>query len=439
MRNHAQLRTTGFDLGIFVEQIKAYAHLQAPVAPLLGPGHNTLGDHFSPAMVVFAPLFRAFPHAQTLLVAQAVLFALAVVPLSRWATRTLGLTAGVVVAIGYGLSWGVQAALNFDFHEIALAVPMLACSMVALGERRFAAALLWALPLVFVKEDLGLTVAVIGGLVAFWSTGAMRRLGVVTVLWGVGWTALAIKVIIPALSTNGQYGQGSKLPEGGLATAVDSAANGVFGGDPRAATLFLLLLITAFAALRSPLVLVAVPTVAWRFISDNTAFWGPVFHYSAVLMPVMFAALIDALIRGRRDGWFSLRAQRVVLAVVAVVALAALPSLPLSKLVQAQTWRPDEQVSAVHELAEQIPAGATVAASNHIAPQLTADYEVSVFPRRDAEHASTPTDAEWIMVNVSRPAGWPKNADGDREALRAARAAGYVDVAGAAGIELLRK
>jgi hypothetical protein len=50
----------------------------------------------------------------------------------------------------------------FDFHEIAFAVPLLACSLSALVRRRPRAAAAWALPLVFVKEDQGLTVAAIG-------------------------------------------------------------------------------------------------------------------------------------------------------------------------------------------------------------------------------------------------------------------------------------
>jgi uncharacterized membrane protein len=439
LRNHAQLRTSGFDLGIFTEEAKAYSELRAPVVPLLGPGYNALGDHFSPAMALFGPLYRALPSAQTLLIAQAVLFALAVIPLSRWAVRSLGVTAGIVVAVGYGLSWGVQAAVNYDFHEIALAMPLLAFSLTALGNRRWAAALLFALPLVFVKEDLGLTVAVIGALVAYWTSGAMRRYGLATIVWGAGWTVLAVKVIIPALSADGHYIQSSKLPSGGIASAVDAAANGVFGGDSRAATLFLLLLITGFVALRSPLVLVALPTVAWRFVSDNTSFWGPIFHYSAVLMPIMFAALIDALVRGRSDGFFTDRARRAVLAAVAVVALAATPSLPLWKLVHAETWRPNDQVAAVHELAELIPHGTEVAASNNVIPQLAADYEVSVFPRRVGGIVGGNVDTDWILVNASNPPGWPRDRAGDQESLRDARANGYVDVANKDGLILLRK
>ena len=174
------------------------------------------------------------------------------------------------------------------------------------------------------------TVLVIGALVAYWTAGATRIRGILTSLWGIGWTVLAVKVLIPWFSSDGRYGQGSKLPSGGVAGAVDSAWNGVVGGDSRASTVLLLLLITGFAALRSPLTVIALPTLAWRFVSDNSNFWGPIYHYSAILMPILFAALVDALVRGRRDGGISTRARRGILGVVLVVAVASVPSLPLA-------------------------------------------------------------------------------------------------------------
>ena len=56
--------------------------------------------------------------------------------------------------------------IEFDFHEIALAVPLIAFSLSALVRRRPAAAICWAAPLVFVEESQGFTVAAIGLLLA---------------------------------------------------------------------------------------------------------------------------------------------------------------------------------------------------------------------------------------------------------------------------------
>ena len=59
----------------------------------------------------------------------------------------------------------------------------------------------------------------------------------------------------------------------------------------------MLLLPTAFLALRSPLALIAVPSLLLRFVSTNSAFWGTYWHYNATVMPIIFIAAIDGLAR----------------------------------------------------------------------------------------------------------------------------------------------
>ena len=108
------------------------------------------------------PFFRAFPSAATLLIAQALLAAASVFPVSQLAREKLGIGPGRAIAFAYGFSWGLQQLAQFDFHEIAFAVPLLAFSLCALARGRIKAAVWWALPLVFVKEDQGFTVAAIG-------------------------------------------------------------------------------------------------------------------------------------------------------------------------------------------------------------------------------------------------------------------------------------
>ena len=140
-----------------------------------GPGFNLLGDHFQPIVALVAPFFRLFPTPVTLLVAQALLTAVSVVPVCRAAQVLLGTGVSRVIGVAYGFSWGLQEMIIFDFHEIAFAVPLLACSLSALVRRRPRAAAAWALPLVFVKEDQGLTVAAIGLVMIALAAGAWVR------------------------------------------------------------------------------------------------------------------------------------------------------------------------------------------------------------------------------------------------------------------------
>ena len=169
-----------FDLGFFESVIRDYAHGHLPELPLTDTTVATL--HFSPALALLAPVVWIWPSPIAVLVAQAVLVAAGVVPLMRVGRARLDGLGGrgeLRPRPGFGALFG------FDFHEVALAVPLLAFSMAAMVRGEHRAAVLWALPLVLVKEDLGLTVAALG-LVVFlrglaplgrrsrWSFGARR-------------------------------------------------------------------------------------------------------------------------------------------------------------------------------------------------------------------------------------------------------------------------
>jgi hypothetical protein len=172
---YLRLDPGSWDLGIFTEYVRQLAHLHAPTVSIRGTGFNLLGDHFQPIVGLLAPFFRVFPTPETLLVAQALLTAASVIPVCRAAQELLGTWASRGIGLAYGFSWGLQQMVNFDFHEIAFAVPLLAFSLSALVRRRLRPAVLWALPLVFVKEDQGFTVAAIGLVIAGTGLAVLAR------------------------------------------------------------------------------------------------------------------------------------------------------------------------------------------------------------------------------------------------------------------------
>ncbi|WP_244937753.1 DUF2079 domain-containing protein, partial [Cellulomonas uda] len=164
-----RFESPSWDLGIFTQLARRYAHLEAPVVTIKGDGFNLLGDHFHPLLVLLGVPYRIAPSALTLLVVQGLLFAFSVYVVGREAVRVLGALQGASVAAAYAVSFGLVGAVAAQFHEIAFAVPLLALALVAFLRERWWAAALWAAPLVLVKEDLGLTVAALGA-VMWWRT-----------------------------------------------------------------------------------------------------------------------------------------------------------------------------------------------------------------------------------------------------------------------------
>ncbi|MFC6354917.1 DUF2079 domain-containing protein [Luethyella okanaganae] len=300
---------------------------------------NLLGDHFHPLLAFLAPVYALAPHAFTLLVVQALCFAVAAGILTRTAIRSLGTIAGgVLLGAAFGLSWGLQYAAEAQFHEIALAVPLLTGSLCALLERRWGVASVWAGLLVFVKEDLGLTVVVIGLLIAYRSR---RPLGLWLAAWGLAWFAIATLVVLPLVNPNGSWAYA------GNANPVSLLADlsGLFSPS-KGHTLLLLMVITGGLLVRSPVAFVLLPTLAWRFLSTNHGYWGPTWHYGAVLMPIAFIALLDVVERGPISHWAWLRRHsRHGVAVSITAAIMLLPSLPLWTILTPTVW---EQSSRAH-------------------------------------------------------------------------------------------
>ena len=407
-----QLNPTSWDLGIYTEYVKQYAHLKAPVVDIRAAGFNLLGDHFQPIVALLAPIFRVFPSAATLLIAQALLAALSVFPVSQLAREKLGVGPGRAIALAYGFCWGLQQMVEFDFHEIAFAVPLLAFSLSALVRGHLKAATWWALPLVFVKEDQGFTVAAIGlyliiaglrasgpapatsgpqergstgGVPANQDPDGLRRMraGLLLLIWGFGWSFLAIGVIIPHVNPAHQYGywsDGGVLAPGGHLSALGLVEQFLHAWPDKLQTIVLLLLPTAFIALRSPLALIAVPSLLLRFLSTNSSFWGTFWHYNATIMPIVFIAAIDALVRiraamdsddpggfaswasGRRGPWCAILAgaRHYGVAMMLAIAVPLAFYFPLSNLWNAQTYRISPHVAAAEAAMAKVPDGATV-------------------------------------------------------------------------------
>lgn len=354
VRQWARFDVPSWDQGIFTQLMRAYSELRSPVVPIKGEGFMLLGDHFHPLLVILAPFYALWPSGLTLLVAQAALVGISAGVVAWCALRHLGLWPGLAVGMAYGLSWGLQSAVASQFHEIALALPFLALSLSALVNNAHRAAALWALPLLAIKEDLGLTVAVIGVVIALRGS---RRLGMGLAAAGVIAFGLTVYVILPWLNVDGVWDYAEDSIVSMILSDPGAAMPTLFTGFGAKLLLVLLTLgITGFLAVRSPLVLITLPTFAWRLTSDVPFHWGTDWHYSAVLMPVVFLAAVDVLRRRRTQ-------RRLVPLASAFMALAALvltTQFPLADLARAETYSASDQHAGAIATMAAIPDDAVV-------------------------------------------------------------------------------
>lgn len=356
--------TPSWDLAIFTQMAQAYSHFSVPIVPIKGPDFNLWGDHFHPILVLLGPVYALFPSPTTLLVVQNAMVAFASFAIVRFTQRAFALAqkaedaqksepakyrgviptiTGLLLGAGFALSFGVQQAIAAQFHEVAFAVPLLAMSLGYLvlasrvsgteRARYLAYACWWSLPIAFVKEDMGITVAAIG-LIIFIRTGwlstavdiLMPRLSAGTpapmrtrmqqlysswartpavaestmvMIWGVFWSVVAIYVILPYFNSGGNFDYADKVNFSAALGDPFGSVLQMLGNNTKLATLGLLLMTGALLWVISPLAAIALPTLAWRLLSTMESYWASTWHYSLVLMPVVFLALLDAVLRVR--------------------------------------------------------------------------------------------------------------------------------------------
>ncbi|MEU7830873.1 DUF2079 domain-containing protein [Nonomuraea sp. NPDC049129] len=427
----ANFKAGAYDLVIFDQAIRSYSQFRLPIAIVkgvhngFGPDFSTLGDHWSPILALLAPLYWLFDGPVTLLVAQAVLLAAAVVPLWVFTRRALGPGAAHLVAVAYTLSWPVVETVAFDFHEAAFAPLLTAVLLERHQAGKRVGVVTAALALLCVKEDMGLLVAGFG-LVLLTQRG-WRVLGGAFVAGGAAYTWLASQVLIPLFGGRADYywAYGALGPDmrGVAHTALTDplAVLAQFGSPPvKLVTLALLLGITLLAAPLSPLLIMAVPLLAERMLASSFPnWWVAGYHYNAFVVVVVFAAGVDGVRRLRaRHAPSGDRLTRVWALGVVGFALVSVPFFSLAGLADPDSYRHDARERAAAAAVAVVPDGVLVEVANNLAPALSGRSRVLLWDR-------TQRGAPWVVADVGRKTFPFVNVAEQRERVRLLVGSGY--------------
>lgn len=413
LRIHHRLGT-GMDLAIFDQGVRTLAAGHLPTSSMKAVGMNLWGDHFHPVILLAAPAYWLRPKAGTLVVVQAIALGLTCATLARCALRMLPgrrFTAGVL-GLSLAAAPGVQSAMTFDVHEVGLGMPLVALAAAALVERRWGSLAGWSVAVLLIKEDAGLVV--LGLAAAAFVLGA-RWLALGLAAVALVWTALVVRVVIPALSPTGRW-----LYGGAVHGPTESLASVVASLDGRSGLWWAVALMLAaggFLALRSPLVLAVLPALAVRATSGNPFYWGMSYHYNLLPSVLLAFAVLDGLRRSRARTWWTM-----VLLGVALHGLA-------SGQARDEYTRPVDSArmdDASRALAA-VPSGAPVAADVYLTAHLTASHPITqkLLPPRFTDDLGAPVAVDWVVLDTGSrsyggAAGWTP------AALDHFRASGFV-------------
>ncbi|WP_420176656.1 DUF2079 domain-containing protein [Luteococcus sp. OSA5] len=440
---YPQFLTAGYDLGIFDQAVRRYANFEAPLVALKGDHYNLLGDHFHPILATLAPLYWIWDDPRMLVIAQAALVSLSI-PVVHGMMRRHGASGGLLWAltVGYAFSWPIQRLVDFDFHEISFAVPLLAVALDGLDRREDRRFLLGAVPLLLVREDMGMVLAMLG-IVRGWLALRDRRagldqqplgrqLGLAAGLVATGTIVffLVIKVVLPHFAPTGEFAYWTYDSLG--PDAVSSikfillhpiqTAQIFFTPWVKTQSLLYLLVPLALLPLRSPYVLATLPLLAQRNLSSRTHLWGTSFHYSGPIFVILVFAAADALRKFSPD-W----RRRLAKYLVAMVLLTPAFDLaiqgrnyPLVRLTWS-AWRKKPIMIHQQAILQHIPANTCVEVDDRLAPHLTRSNRVTL-------PTLTKRVSDFVVLDMSQAeVGYPLPSP--QEIEKRVKARGYTPVA----------
>jgi len=207
---HAAFQTHLLDLGYYTQVIWNTAHGRWFASSVKPP--NYLADHFSPMLAVLAPLLRVAPDARTLLIVGIVALATGIIP-GYTVLRTRHAALAPLLGLCFVLNPMLQATAVQEFHEIMLAVPLLAVAAYAAVTARYRLVTLALLLTLLVREDMGIYVASFG-IYLLLRHRRHWRYGVFFTVLGIAWPLIITGHVMPAFGADSyrhtnQYADGA--------------------------------------------------------------------------------------------------------------------------------------------------------------------------------------------------------------------------------------
>ncbi len=419
MRHHT-LKTFGCDLGIFDNVLWNALNGNGLTSSILG--RHFLGEHASPVLWLLTPFYALWPNARLLLAVQAVALAWAALPIYRMTARRLGPAAGLVVLFAYFGYVPLQGIYLFDFHEVAIALPLLAYAVENLFRGRFRHMGLFLFLALLCKEEITLTIVAFGlvlmlvpraagPLPAESSTAPRRRLGLAMALAGAAAFLFLTGWLVPGFRQApfpfvDRYNHlGDSLPQIAwtaltrpnlvMASVFEEAKAEYLGG------LFSPVLFLNW--LHLPSVLLMLPTLARSLLSHHAPQYSILFHFHATLIPFVFSGLSAGLARLIRLPPFGsstaaerrhARRMRLRLALV-LLFIAAIAGGTQPRQLWKRARRGIDRRPALEQMLALIPADASVCAHNHLVAQLSNRAEAYVYP--DVR------GADWVLLDFGKP------------------------------------
>jgi uncharacterized membrane protein len=397
--NHWSFKTNRADLGFYMSVFRN-SSLGSPLRCTLCVGETHSSGHFDPILVLLSPLYLLYPYSETILVLQTLWLASSVVPLYLLALRATG---NPRIALALGAAFLAYPALHgvslFDFHSLALVIPLLLWLAYCFQTERWKTYGVLLVLLLLCREDIALLLFTVGLAVLFSGKPKSGRIALLTMVTSIVYFVVAKKFFMtssdPLNSGEGAdshaYYFAGLIPKGfatgGLVRTVITDPFLIVAkvlDDNKLEYVLTLLAPLMFLPLlgRGRICLgygAFLTLVATRPIASVN------YHYSSLLIPVLFALCIDALGRLSRGHFVPVEKGRRMCGplTAGILVTTLLASWKFGGVLQNTAFRAGLRQQAralnpelvaraqwLHTVAKRLPRDTTISAASTVVPHL---------------------------------------------------------------------
>lgn len=370
---------------------------------------NYLGDHFSPALALLAPIeWLPFP-VELLLLIQAGACVSMAFSMRALASRHID-DPQTVLLLSLGMLWhpAVIGPLFFDFHPEVLMAAALCRALLHIDAGRQLRSVPWLLLVLLGKEDAGLLLLSLGLVLCLFPK--TRRLGIGLFLCSLVYTAVVMRLIMPRFRPPAPPGSWFYLnrythlgttPAEILRTVLLHPLSAIVRSFTVGKLLTAIALVFAFAGASlfgGRKLLAALPVFGAHYLSQRWQQFNFWFQYLALTVPILGWAAVAGAKKGR------LPRPRIAAALILVsTGVAFLTRLWLPWYV------PGKQFAALREVVRLVPKDASVCVPNDgVGAQLAARQQIDLCVFMDMEQVqykyfgwSPYSDAEYQIFDLN--------------------------------------
>ncbi len=273
-----------FDAGIYSNIVFNTSKGEPFYSSVLDKNH--LGEHFSPIMILFVPLYWVSPDTRWLLLAQAISYCTVPIILYKIAgLYTLEKAKQTSVAFSLAIAWflylPMRSAMDFTFHPSSLVAPLILIAFLFMEEKRYMKMWLVLGVIILFKENTPFVICGFGLYLSFHRRRYQQ--GLFALILGSFLMALLMQIVIPYFE-GGEY---TKLARVGF--FVDPV--------PKLEYLFKLLLPLLFL----PLMvwrrgIIALPAIMQNIVANYEPMYSLNNHYDDLISPLLFVCLPGIII-----------------------------------------------------------------------------------------------------------------------------------------------